>query len=344
MLTARENMKETLAGGNPDRFVNQYEALSLQINPTFMTSPFPEPGAPSAPNGWGVYYSWPEGSPGGMPDHAPDKIVIKDIENWKDYVKGPSLDFPQELWDTCKGMMDSVDRSKAYAGAFIAPGLFEQCHHLSEIKNALMYFITNSKEMHELIKYFKEWELELAEGICTNLKPDALFHHDDWGSEINSFMRPEQFAEFFVEPYKELYGYYKSHGCEIVVHHCDSYAANLVPYMIEMGIDVWQGAMEKNDVPALIKQFGGQISFMGGINNASVEFDGWTEEHVRGYVRKTLEMYDPNYFIPCITQGGPGSCYPGVYEVMTDEIDKINIERFGITDPDAMRMPPTTMF
>ena len=25
------------------------------------------------------------------------------------------------------------------------------------------------------------------------------------------------------------------------MHHSDSYAANLVPFMIEMGIDIWQG-------------------------------------------------------------------------------------------------------
>ena len=32
-----------------------------------------------------------------------------------------------------------------------------------------------------------------------------------------------------------------------LVHHSDSYAATLVPSMIEMGIDVWQGCMETNN-------------------------------------------------------------------------------------------------
>lgn len=344
MLTAKENFRESVRGGNPDRFSNQYEALSLQINPFFMASPFPEVGAPAAPNAWGVWYSWPAGTPGGFPDHSPEKIVVQDIENWKDYVKAPSLKFPQEQWDMCKGMAAGVDRDKAFLTAMIAPGLFEQCHHLSEIKNALMYLITNPKEMHELIKYLKEWELELAEGICSQLQPDAMFHHDDWGTEINSFMSPDQFAEFFVEPYKEIYGYYHDHGVEFVVHHSDSYAANLVPYMIEMGIDVWQGVMEKNDIPTLLKLYGGQIAFMGGINNASVEYDGWTEESVREYTAKTLDLYTPQYFIPCISQGGPGSCYPGVYEIMTDEIDKYNMKKFGVGNPEEFRMPVSVMF
>lgn len=29
MLTAKENLREVIRGGNPDRFVNQYEAVQL---------------------------------------------------------------------------------------------------------------------------------------------------------------------------------------------------------------------------------------------------------------------------------------------------------------------------
>ena len=45
------------------------------------------------------------------------------------------------------------------------------------------------------------------------------------------------FEEFILPSYKKIYGYYKSHGVELIVHHSDSYAATLVPYMIDMGID-----------------------------------------------------------------------------------------------------------
>ena len=32
-----------------------------------------------------------------------------------------------------------------------------------------------------------------AEEICKYLKPDGLFHHDDWGSQTSTFMSPEMF-------------------------------------------------------------------------------------------------------------------------------------------------------
>lgn len=100
-----------------------------------------------------------------------------------------------------KVQYDAVDGEQAFKAAFVAPGLFEQTHHLCEISNALVYYITNPDEMHDLIKYLTEWELELAEGICSNLHPDALFHHDDWGGLDSTFMSPAMFDEFLLEPY-----------------------------------------------------------------------------------------------------------------------------------------------
>jgi len=351
MLTAKENMRQVILGGNPDRFVNQYEALSLLFHPFMMfASPLLQKGQPDMVNAWGVTNSFPENVPGAFPVHTPDKIVIKDIENWKDYVKFPSLDFTPEQWAICKGMYDAVDGDKAFKACFVAPGLFEQCHHLMSIEEALMAYYEYPDEMHELIDYLTEWELELAKGICENLHPDMIFHHDDWGSEINSFLSPEMFREFFLEPYKKIYGYYKAHGVEFVVHHADSYCANLIPTMIEMGIDVFQGAMKSNDIPALIEQYGGQISFMGEIDNKQVDFEGWTVADCEKAALEAIERcgtpYGGKYFIPCITQGGPGSLYSGTYMEIANAIDKYNAEKLGCTVEDlaAQRCELQIMF
>jgi len=347
MLTAKENMRQTVFGGNPDRFVNQYEAINLMFHPWFMNAgPMLMPGGEPVVNAWGITNSWPEGTPGQFPVHTPELIVIKDITRWREYVHAPALKFPQEVWDTFKAQWDAVDGNLTYKAAFVAPGLFEQSHHLSEITNALMYYALNPVEMHELLKYLTEWELELAEGICSNLKPDMMFHHDDWGSELSTFMSPDMFAEFFVEPYKAIYGYYHEHGVEMVVHHSDSFAATLVPSMIEMGIDVWQGCMESNDVFGLLEKYRGKIAFMGNIDNKAVDFVGWTQEDARKAVLRATPDTNTQSYLPCITQGGPGSVYPGTYDALTAEIDRRSVELFG-ADADEIikqRLPMQVMF
>ena len=351
MLTAKENFRETVRGGNPDRLVNQYEAIQLLFHPFAMfASPLMKKGDPDRVNAWGVTNSFPENVPGGFPVHTPDKIVIKDIENWRDYVKFPSLDFTPEQWAIAKSMYDAVDGTKAYKACFVAPGLFEQCHQLMSIGEALMAYYEYPDEMHELINALADWELELAKGICENLHPDMIFHHDDWGSELSSFLSPDMFREFFLEPYKKIYTYYKEHGVELIVHHSDSYCANLMDTMIEMGIDVFQGAMKSNNNPELIEKFGGKMTIMGDIDNKFVDFDGWTPADCEKAAMEAIERcavpYGGKYFIPCITQGGPGSVYPGTYMEITKAIDKYNAEKLGCTveELEAQRCPLQIMF
>ena len=331
MLTARQNYYEAVTGGNPDRFANQYEAIRLCMDPHYFHSPAPALGQFDVINAWGVYNSWPENSPGAFPVHTPDKIVIKDIEDWKEYVKAPSLDFPDEEWEMCKKVYDSVDTNLAYKAAFIAPGLFEQCHHLGEIQNTLMNLYEYPDEMHDLIKYLTDYELGLAELICKNLKPDALFHHDDFGSRTSTFMKPDMWEEFFVPAYKELYGYYKNHGCELIIHHSDSYGATIVPLMIEMGMDVWQGCMTSNNLPELTRQWKGKIGFMGGFDGADYDLPDWDVETTRQKVFDFLDQNDKSCIVPCIAQGGPGSVYDDVYETILAAIDDYNIEHFNIS-------------
>ena len=126
-------------------------------------------------------------------------------------------------------------------------------HYLMGMENALMSFYEEPEAMHELIEYLTEYELDYAKALVENLHPDAILHHDDWGSQISTFLSPAMFEEFFLESYKKIYGFYKANGVELIVHHSDSYAATLVPYMIEMGIDIWQGVMTTNDIPKMIK-------------------------------------------------------------------------------------------
>ncbi|MBO4365925.1 MAG: hypothetical protein J5804_06520, partial [Eggerthellaceae bacterium] len=210
----------------------------------------------------------------------------------------------------------------------------------------LTYYMVYEDEMHDLVKYLTDWELELAEGICSNLHPDAIFHHDDWGSETNSFFRPSVFEDFFLEAYKEIYGYYHDHGVELVIHHSDSYCANIVPIMIEMGIDVWQGNMESNNAKDMLAKYKGQIAFMGNIDNKDIDFHGWTPEDVERVVYEHLDGYDFQSYIPCITQGGPGSTFSGTYAELCKYFDQYNSEKFGFTQQELedARLPLQILF
>ena len=326
MLTKRQNLLEVINCGNPDRYVNQWEAFAIQRrNPMSVISPSVRKGQTMIRNAWGVYRSFPENVPGAFPVHDPEHIVIKDVEHWRDYIPViPSVKFPEAQWEEAIAAAEAVDRNEQFVTTMITPGVFEQCHYLMEIQNCLVALYEYPDEMHEIIDMYTDFELAYAEEICRHLHPDALAHHDDWGTQRSTFMSPEMFEEFFVPAYKQIYGYYKDHGVQVIVHHSDSYAATLVPQMIDLGIDIWQGVMRSNDIPAMLKEYTGKITFMGGINSADVDFEGTTQEVIRGVVERAIQEGSKHSFIPCCTMGGPGSIYPGVYDMVSAEIARIN--------------------
>ena len=331
-LTPRENFEQTLGfDGKPDRFVNQYDfmgnsMMSLLFFPYSFDQMPPEKGAGPKVNPWGVTYEFREDQPGAFPYDDYDHLVIKDFEDWKDYVKAPSLEFPQEAWDQCIAMKANIPEDQIFGCTFVAPGLFEQLHNLGSMTEALAAFYEYEDEIHELLKYLTEWELKLAEGVIDHLHPEMMLHHDDWGSRTSTFLSPEMFEEFLLEPYKEIYGYWKERGTKYIIHHSDSYGATIVPDMIEMGVDVWQGVMSSNDIPELIKKYGDKITFMGGLDGADIEKADWTKPWVKDQVRKICEENGHHGFIPCITQGLPMSTYEGLYECIGECIDEMSVE------------------
>jgi len=330
MLTIRQNLLETIKGGNPDRFVNQYEFLMMSrgLDPISRQNPPVVMGGEPVKNAWGVTQVWPAHTPGSFPVHDYEHRVIKDITKWKETVKMPRTDFPDEDWKEFEEFYANVDRNEYFATVMVAPGIFEQVHYLMEIQEALVAFYEEPECMHELIDYIVEYELKLAAELIKHGKPDALFHHDDWGSHNSSFLSPEMFEEFFVPAYKKVYGFYKENGVELIVHHSDSYAANLVPYMIEMGIDIFQGCVTTNNVPELVRKYGEKISFMGDIDNGVLDREDTTDEQIAKDVKRACVNNGKLYYIPCLTRGGAGSTYPEIYPKVSAEIDKLSKEMF----------------
>ena len=150
----------------------------------------------------------------------------------------------------------------------------------------------------------------------------------DWGGQISTFLSPDMFREFFLEPYKRIYAFWKENGTELIVHHSDSYAATLVPMMIEMGIDIWQGVMTTNDTPELIKKFGEKITFMGDIDSGPLDHQDWDAKSIEEHVEKACKRCGKHFFIPCLTQGLGFSSFPGVYDAADAAIEEMTKKMF----------------
>ena len=332
MLTVLENLRETMkADGHPDRFVNQFEFMKILGPDLYYMGDYPLGPGKEGKDQFGVLWRFPEDQMGAFPVHdAEHKVINGDLENWREKITHiPFAPPAPEYWGMLNGIAASTDTENQFVTAFFTQGIFERYHSLMGVDDALLSFYTEPDEAHALIDFLTECELDFAKQIMDHVPSvRCLFHHDDWGSAINSFMSPDMFDEFITPAYKKIYGYWHERGVEVIVHHSDSYAANLVPSMIEMGIDIWQGCFPSNNLPELIEKYKGQITFMGDLETRYLDLPDWTPEKVRPAVEESCRRCKGPSFIPCLTAGGNSSINPGVYECVSAEIDRMSKELF----------------
>lgn len=136
-------------------------------------------------------------------------------------------------------------------------------------------------------------------------------------------MKPDMWREFFKEPYRRFYGYIRSRGV-IAIHHADSYLVPIVDDMAEIGIQVWQGTLPENDIPALQRHLSGKLTLMGGFGAAIDRADAQPDE-ILAYARDALARYCPGgHFIPSITYGLAGTVFPHVDQYLDQAVNEYN--------------------
>ena len=326
MSTPKEIFLELLRpDGQPERQLRQYEALSMcftdPINAYLRGNR--KRGSTSVDR-WGTTISWPADAPGAMPVTENGMAVCPDVTRWREVVHAPDLGTNcAEGWDACRAAARAACGEEHLLAGFMGTGIFEQCHFLMGFENALTSLYEHPREMHELIEYITEYRLDYVRRLIDGLQPDVIFSHDDWGTKDALFMRPEMWREFFKEPYRRFYGYIRSRGV-IAIHHADSYLVPIVEDMAEIGIQVWQGVLPENDIPALQQKLHGRLVLMGGMGAAIDRADAAPEE-IYGYAMDTLRRCCPGgHYIPSITYGLPGAVYPHVDEYIDRAIADYN--------------------
>lgn len=323
--------------GRPERLLKQYEALTIVLNDPINAylRGNRKRGCRSIDR-WGTTIDWPEDAPGPMPHITADCKVCPDITRWRDYVKVPDLEANcREGWAERRAEAVAASGGKTLIAGFMGTGIFEQCHFLMGFEDTLTALYEHPEEMHQLIDYITDYRIGYARMLIDGLKPDLIFSHDDWGAKNALFMKPDMWREFFKEPYRRFYGAIRDKGV-IALHHADSYLVPIVEDMAEIGIQVWQGVLPENDIPALQQQLEGRMVLMGGIG-AAIDRPDTQAEEVDSYVTGILEDCTPGgHFIPSISYGLMGTVYPHVDPLIDQAIEKFN-ERLSLP---SFHLPP----
>jgi uroporphyrinogen decarboxylase len=99
---------------------------------------------------------------------------------------------------------------------------------------------------------------------------NCIEFNDDFGSQTNLMISPDQYREFIKPRHKQLIEMFKRHApdAKVLIHSCGS-IFDIISDFIEIGIDILnpvQPLAEGMDTYRLKKEFGPDICFQGGID------------------------------------------------------------------------------
>ncbi len=203
--------------------------------------------------------------------------------------------------------------------------LFEKMHLTAGYENILLGPYIKKSQFLKLRDMMMEYNLK-AIRRWTALGVDAIFMSDDWGTQTQLQINPEEWREYYKPCYKELITEIHAGGAHAWLHSC-GHIVPIVEDLIEIGLDVLQPIQPRaNDPKVLADRFGGRICFCGGIDTQGTLPHG-SPQDVQAEVLHLYETLGKNFhggFIPgpgnTIIEDTPSENIAAIYTA----VDKIN--------------------
>ncbi|EGB93910.1 putative methyltransferase CmuC [Clostridium sp. D5] len=145
--------------------------------------------------------------------------------------------------------------------------IFERIQFLAGTEKTLMDLFMDPDSMQPAIQKVHQF-------FCEELKAwaqtdvDALFIQDDWGTQISLLISPELWRVIFKPLYREYAEIARKYDKKIFMHS-DGYILDIIPDLIEIGIDALNSQIFCMGLDKL-EQFRGKITFWGEIDRQQV--------------------------------------------------------------------------
>lgn len=246
----------------------------------------------TGPDAWGVM--WTNQGPNPAVDGntvAKNFRLFDDITEWKEKVKFPKFSkFVLKM--IFKGMMKGmgVNRDEHVVSCLLLSGAFERMNQMIGFENALCAFYEEPEATKEFLNAMCDYKIKCIELAHKTLKPDVIHMHDDWGTNDNMFFSPEIWREF-IKPLEKRYADKIHELGMIYMHHSCGYITQIIPDLVEIGVDAINPVMVKNDVDMIMEKYGDKITICGGLDNQFMERPSATEEDIRQEVRAKMDKY-----------------------------------------------------
>jgi uroporphyrinogen-III decarboxylase len=222
----------------------------------------------------------------------PRESLIKKWSDLDDY-RAPDPHHPSRF-DAMRKMRAELGDDKYYRANFVLSGftVMSFLRGYSETLEDMYLERENIERLADIVFGFEEEVIKL-------LKPqgfDTVGLADDWGNQKSMFISPKLWREIFKPRYKRQIAL--AHECGLDVYfHCCGYIFDIIPDLIEIGLDVLNpGQPVVNGIARMGEAFSGKLCFSCPVSYQTTGISG-TKEEIYAEVKQ---------FVDCLGNRGGG--------------------------------------
>ncbi|MPW25643.1 hypothetical protein GC105_07555 [Alkalibaculum sp. M08DMB] len=246
---------------------------------------------------------------------------LNDISEWKEKDIMPKLNLYD--WEEHAKSVTSVwDRENYFQMIKVQSGHFERLYSIVGFEDALISFYESEEDVMEFFEALTQTKLEIINRVKKYYNPDVYSQHDDWGTNLNMFFKPDMWRKFIkphvmrlVDECHKLGMYYEQHTC--------GHVTPVIQDLVEIGVDMVE-IQSCNDLEYIKENFGDKLILRGCFNGQIISRPDVGVEEARKSVRYTMEVCGKNGgFLPSVVWGIKD---PLVLEAVKDEMSKCEME------------------
>lgn len=215
----------------------------------------------------------------------PVKYPFADWADYDNYI-WPQFSVGPPKTRLYSGHIAGVNEEYYARGAWIT--FFEQMQQLRGMEQLLIDLACRSKEVYrlrdDLLAFNLRWINRWLE-----LEYDGLHFGDDWGTQTTLMISPELWRKFFKPVYKQMFDKVKTGGLD-VHFHSDGQILDIMPDLLDLGIDVINCQTSLMGLEKIRKNFTGKVCFRTDLDRQKIIPFG-TPEQVKNHI---LDVFDSN--------------------------------------------------
>jgi len=168
------------------------------------------------------------------------------------------------------------------------PRPFERLQFIRKTENLYIDLVEQPPELFALIDKIHQFYLKELE-VWAKTDIDAITFMDDWGAQQSLLISPRLIRQIFIPLYKDYVDLAHHYG-KYIFMHSDGWITDIIPDLIELGIDALNAQLFCMDIEDLGNRFSGKITFWGEIDRQYILARG-TEEEVVNAVKRVYKAF-----------------------------------------------------